>query len=489
MGSFLPTSSPAGAPDMCDPHVVILGAGPAGVGAAYRLRRADRATVTVVEQREVVGGNAGSFEIAGQRVDYGSHRLHPACDPTVLADIRMLLGSNLIQRPRHGRIRLGSRWIHFPLEPLNLLLYADRRFALGAARDFFLRGRRGRSDEDDSFATVLERKLGPSICQYFYFPYAKKIWGCEPHELSATQARRRVSADSFGKLLRKVFGRFPGVKPLGFRHFLYPRNGYGQISEEYANIAQSLGAELLLGWRVETVRLPEEPGGRFRVIVSRNSERRTLEGEFVWSTIPITVLARIVTPAPPSEVLTAADELRFRAMLLVYLTLDVDRFSEYDAHYFPGTDVRLTRLSEPKNYSAGEAPREQTTLCAEIPCTPMDDVWKMTDVELGAVVDADLASAGIPTPVSPRHVEVRRLAQAYPIYRREYERPFSVLDSWVRSVPGLLSFGRQGLFAHDNTHHALHMAYCAAECIGGGRFNHAKWAEYRIGFEQHIVEV
>ena len=93
------------------PHVIILGAGPAGLGAAYKLSRKGLARVTVVEQNEIVGGNAASFEISGIRVDCGSHRLHPTCDPKILADIKELLGEDLLDRPRHGRIRLSNQWI------------------------------------------------------------------------------------------------------------------------------------------------------------------------------------------------------------------------------------------------------------------------------------------------------------------------------------------------------------------------------------------
>jgi len=100
----------------------------------------------------------------------------------------------------------------------------------------------------------------------------------------------------------------------------------------------------------------------------------------------------------------------------------------------------------------------------------------------------DLERAGIPLQVAPRRVEVRRLRQAYPIYTIGYERWFGVLDEWVESLPRLLSYGRQGLFAHDNTHHALAMAYAAADCLDGPEVRRDRWAEYRRAFESHVVE-
>lgn len=185
------------------PHVVILGAGPAGVGGAFKLRQGGRAQVTVLEQHAVPGGNAGSFEFGGMRVDYGSHRLHPATDPGIMAEIQRLLGDDLLDRPRHGRIGLRGRWIHFPLKPQDLLVRLDPGFALGTLRDMLLKPFRG-APSGDSFADVLRANLGPTICDSFYFPYARKIWGRDPSQLSGIQARRRVSAGTFLKLIRKV---------------------------------------------------------------------------------------------------------------------------------------------------------------------------------------------------------------------------------------------------------------------------------------------
>jgi protoporphyrinogen oxidase len=474
------------------PHVVVLGAGPAGVGAAYELRRTGKAKVTVLEQQAVVGGNAGSFETAGQRLDYGSHRLHPACEPRILHDIQSLLGDDLLLRPRRGRIRLRGKWIHFPLKPVDLFLRLDRGFAASVVRDMVarrLRATNGGVPAAESFASVLRASLGPTICDDFYFPYARKIWGRSPQELSAIQARRRVSASSFGKLARKVISQIPGLKPPGAGQFYYPRRGFGQISEAYADAARQNGAELMLGWKVTGVERAADESTRWVVEATRGGEARRIEADFVWSTLPISLLARLVRPAPPREVLDAAGGIDYRSMILVYLHLDVDRFTDvYDAHYFPGADIRITRLSEPKNYAALREPRGYTTLCAELPCSPDDPWWPMEDAELGKLVSDDLTRAGLPLRRPPVSVTVKRLRHAYPIYLTGYERPFGVLDAWSESMPGLLTYGRQGLFAHDNTHHALAMAYGAAECLEGDRFDEARWSRYREVFATHVVE-
>jgi protoporphyrinogen oxidase len=473
---------------MSPPRIVILGAGPAGLGAAFQLARREVASVVVLEQQERVGGSAGSLELAGQRVDYGSHRLHPACDPAILADIRGLLGKDLLDRPRHGRIRLQERWVHFPLKPLDLATHLPPGFALGTAADMAKRVLRRRAAMgEETFASVLEAGLGRTICREFYFPYAAKLWGVAPEQLSAIQATRRVSADSLAKVLRKTLSAVPGLKPAGAGRFYYPRHGFGQISEAYHDAASAAGVEFHLGATVQGLALRDDGGGRVSFAV--HGAHFSLEADHIWCTIPVTDMARLLTPAPPTEVLQAASVLDSRAMLLIYLVLEQGRFTEYDAHYFPGPRIAISRLSEPKNYSDAELPRDTTVLCAELPCSPTDPVWQMTDDQLGRLVCDGLAAAGIPIRVPVRQVTAWRLRQAYPIYRRGYEAAFAELDAWLGAVRGLLTFGRQGLFAHDNTHHALYMGYCAADCVGeDGRFDRERWQAFRQEFKGHVVE-
>jgi protoporphyrinogen oxidase len=470
------------------PHVLILGAGPAGLGAAHRLRALGRARVTVVEKGEHVGGNAASFELGGQWVDFGSHRLHPACDPVVLADIKGFLGPDLRERPRHGRIRIRGRWVRFPLRPWDLAVKLDPSFQLGALRDAASRMVHRRDEPPGNFGEALLDRLGPTICEAFYFPYARKIWGLEPEALSTEQAQRRVSANTPWKLVRKILAQFPGLATPGAGRFYYPRKGFGQIADGYAEAAREGGAELILGWGAEVVTPPSSEEEPWTVVARRDGEERILSGDHLWSTIPLTLLAKMIHPKLSDEVLRAASVLRHRAMVLVYLELLVHRFTPFDAHYFPGKEVLITRLSEPKNYSGVPEPRGRTVLCAELPCSPGDAIWNLGDEELGTLVQRDLESVGLPLGSALAGIHVRRLRQAYPIYEQSFRDAFSRLDSWASGVPRLLSFGRQGLFAHDNTHHALAMAYAAADCLEPQGLDAARWRRYRMDFETHVVE-
>jgi protoporphyrinogen oxidase len=475
---------------MSKSHVVILGAGPAGLGAAFKLARRGGLQVTVLEQNRHVGGNAGSFDLAGMRVDYGSHRLHPSCVPEVLNDIRTLLGDHLLDRPRHGRIRICGRWIHFPLKPVDLAVRLPLRFSAGVATDLIRKSLgNGRSpNHNETFASVLEHGLGRTICENFYFPYVEKIWGVGPEQLAVTLAHRRVGANSLSKMTQKIFAAALRSETNGRGRFFYPRNGYGEISEAYYGAARESGAEVRLGARVQA--LVTENNAVKTVYYEQDGRVMAIPASHVWSTIPITVLARCLKPSVSAEIAQAAEQVRYRAMILVYLVLEQERFSEFDAHYFPDGSIPISRLSEPKNYRAGHGPKGSTVLCAELPCAAEGSEWNMSNGDLAQLVCGSLETAAIPVRATIKEVATRRLRQAYPIYHRGYESYFDSLDRWIGQIDGLLTFGRQGLFAHDNTHHALYMAYSAVDCLDEkARFNRERWqSTFRRIFETHVVE-
>ncbi len=458
-------------------EVAILGAGPAGLAAAFRLAQAGR-EVVVLERGTVPGGLAGSFEVAGVRVDHGSHRLHPSCAPPVMRLLRELLGAELQRRPRHGRIRLAGRWVAFPPRPADLARNLPPRLALGLARDTQVAPLR-RSPRTDTFAEVVRASLGPTLADGLYAPYVRKIWGIDARELSGELARRRVGARSSGALLRRLRRSTPDAG-----HFYYPARGYGAIVERLAEAAADAGATIELGAEVTGIAIT--PGA---VQVER-AGAPAMTAELAWSTLPLPLLTRLVEPPAPAAVRAAAGRLTFRALLLVYLVLERPRYTEFDAHYFPGLDTAFSRVSEPKNYRDGRAldPDDRTVLCAEVPCSVGDGLWNATDDELGALVADGLVSQGLPSAV-PAEVAVRRVPRAYPSYAVGYENDFELVDEWAGAQAGLLSFGRQGLFAHDNTHHALAMGWAAADALGADlTVDGDRWAASRREFAAHVVE-
>lgn len=467
--------------------IAVLGAGPAGAGAAFYLSQRQDVDVELFERGEKVGGNAASFQIDGVWCDHGSHRFHPIAEPRIKNEVRRLLGNDFLTRPRHGRILLQGRWIHFPLKPIDLLLRIKKTFALALAFDTLKKILPKKKPQQETFATILEGGLGPAMSEAFYFPYVEKLWGLKPSELAVKLAHRRVSGSSVFKILLKIARQIPGLKSPTTGVFHYPRKGFGQITEAFAQAASDQGATLKLGAEITAI---ERDGDRVTGLRYKDSNgEHHVAYDSVWTTLPLSLMARMIEPAPPQTVLDAANAIKFRGMILIYLVLEADQFSEYDAHYFPELSVPISRMSETKNYYAGKEPKNRTVLCAELPADPSDEYWSMTDDQLGTLYCQWLADMGLPVTARVVKTETRRLKYAYPVYSSGYEEHFNILDKWISSLDGLLSFGRQGLFAHDNTHHALAMAIGAVDCLKpDGKFDDNLWAEKRQEFESHVVE-
>ena len=452
-------------------EVVVLGAGPAGLAAAREAATAGR-SVLVLERAATVGGMAASFEVAGVRVDHGSHRLHPASPPAVLGLLRELLGEDLQTRPRNGRLRLYDRWVGFPLRPVELVRTLPPGAVRRIGRDAVLRP--FAATRSESYESLLVSKLGPELHGALYGPYAEKLWGLPGGRIDVEQARRRVSAGGMWGIARKIVR--PDRNGQG-RVFHYPRRGFGQIVDVLADAAAKAGATIEAGAEVTTVRALAD------AVAVSTADGRTIRAGHVLSTVPLPVLARLSRPQQP------VPRLGFRAMVLVYLVHDGGRWTSYDAHYLPGPQTPVTRLSEPANYRvSAEDPTDRTVLCAEIPCAVGDAVWSAPDQELAGIVTDGLAAAGLP-PVRLAGVEVRRLPHVYPVYERGYAERLAPLETWVDGLERVTTFGRLGLFAHDNTHHAVAEAMDAVAALrADGTRDPVRWAEARRRFAAHVVE-
>ena len=142
----------------------------------------------------------------------------------------------------------------------------------------------------------------------------------------------------------------------------------------------------------------------------------------------------------------AAEAIRFRGMILVYLILKTDQFTEYDAHYFPELSIPISRMSEPKNYNSATGPKGVTILCGELPCDPGERWWGMSDAEIGRQYVGWLNDLGLPVNCEVLRCETRRIGQAYPVYDLDYQRHFEVVDGWLSTLEGFPVLWTAGAF-------------------------------------------
>lgn len=428
--------------------------------------------VTLFEARDHLGGMAASFEVDGVMVDHGSHRLHPVVPPQVWDVLEPLLGSELQQRDRKGRIALKGQWLKFPLELTDLVKKLPPAMIAKIGWDT-ITGPFRRFDETDAESAVRAR-LGPTVAEDFYLPYFAKLWDVPMSELAVEIADRRIANRGALDVIKKILG--PRAQPFDY---LYPRRGFGQITEVLADAAREAGVAVELRARVEHVATTAES-------VTLTVEGQAHEFGTVLSSIPIPVLGRLAdAPAPLVE---AAGRLRHRAMVLLYMTIGRPQVTSFDAHYFPELSTPVSRMNEPKNYRvSADDPTDRTVLCAEIPCWRGDEIWECEAHALAARIIPTLEPLGFH--LSPLlATQVVREPSVYPVYDGNYADDLAKLEAWVADQPRLVTFGRQGLFNPDNTHHALLMGMEAAQVImPDGNVDEPRWARLRDSYRTHVV--
>jgi len=470
-------------------RITILGAGLSGLYTAWRLsqRRDLDLEITILEKAQDVGGLCRSFAHGGIQFDLGSHRLHPSCRPEILDDLKHFLGNDLLLRPRRGRIRMLGRFLNFPLDLKNLGMNCPLSFTMGVARDAMMRIVRPKEVMGDSFRETMLALMGKTICERFYFPVARKMWGLEPEQISSKQALVRTKSSGLRGVLFKILADLfsqTNAKTC----FLYPRKGMGQIAGAMSQKLEQFGVTICRGINIKEICYGEKGVREVRAIQD-TGEPFYLETDLIFSSIPVSRLIDLLYPVPADARGNGDGTLIFRSMLFLFLVLPTEQITPFDAHYFPENHYCFTRISEPKNYSGASRPEGITGLCVEIPCAPDDEVVQLTTEALEMKIRKELSLAGFVLPTETKAVFRFLVPDAYPVYHLGYEQTKNKYLNMVSNIKGLISLGRCGLFVHDNIHHTMAMASDAASCIElGGRWNSSKWEECLKSFQSFVVE-
>jgi protoporphyrinogen oxidase len=463
------------------PTVLVLGAGLAGLSAARRLQE-HGCDVTVIEAADHVGGLAASHTIRTPwgEFDYdnGPHRFHTT-DAHVKAEALDLLGEEVHWANRQSRIYLYGRFFHYPLQAGNVLRNLPPLVLIKAFLDYFaVRVRNLVSRRpDDNFENWVVNRFGRKLYDVFFGTYTEKTWGIPCTRISADWAAQRISLLSLWDTVKKtLFRPRRGDVPRTYvSRFFYPRRGgIGRLSTRYVEEIQRSGGRVLLGCPVRSVHV--ESGRVTGVTAGRDGEERLHSADHVLSTIPCTVLARLLDPAAPPAVLGAARALKHRSMIFVYLILDRPQVTPDHWIYLPEQRLITHRLSEFKNFSPEAAPPDKTLLCAEITCDFDDEDWRRSDEELQAIVVRDLQSIGLVTPAEVLKTFSRRERHAYPIYDLEYRTNRDLVLDHLAGIEGLDTTGRQGLFKYNNMDHSIGMGLAAADNLRGRGRDHRQVA-------------
>jgi protoporphyrinogen oxidase len=462
-------------PDQGTQHVVIMGAGPAGLTAAYELRRTD-VPVTVIERdARDVGGIARTVEVRGYRFDIGGHRFFSKSNE--IEDLwTEVLGDELRTCSRLSRIYYKGKYFDYPLRAFNalrnmgpietvrcLVSYAGAK--LHPVRD------------PKNLEDWVTNQFGHRLFSIFFKSYTEKVWGISTKELSADWAAQRIKGLSLleaikSAILPKGAARDADgavIKTL-IDQFRYPRLGPGQLWQRVAQILAGQGYPVLMGH--EVVRVCHD-GRRVTSVVIRDrrtgAQREVVGDEFI-STLPMYELVHACEPALPASVVQAADSLGYRDFLTVALV--INRADVFPDNWIYIHDPRAVvgRIQNFKNWSADMVPDPATTcLGMEYFCFEGDGLWSSSNEDLVRLAARDLALLGLSRPEEVAWGVVVRQQKAYPVYDDDYKAHVAVIrDHVAEHLPNLHLVGRNGMHHYNNQDHSMMTALLVARNIAVG---------------------
>jgi protoporphyrinogen oxidase len=449
-------------------NVVILGAGPAGLTAAYELSRMG-VHCTVLERDSVPGGLARTVDYKGYLFDLGGHRFYTKV-PLIERIWFDVLGEDFLTRPRLSRIFYRSKFFQYPLDPLDVIHGLGPFEVLKCALSS-LKSHIAPQKPEDNLAAWISNRFGNRLFEMFFKSYTEKVWGVSCSELSAEWAAQRIRGLSFQsivldalKLRPKHACRNP-IKTL-IREFHYPRRGPGMLWAKVQEIVEERGSKVIFDAPVERILWRD---GSIRAVESGN---RRFEGTHFIGTLPIRDFVSLLDPAPPPNLRNAALDFHYRDFITVGLIVRGANLFADNWIYIHEPAVKVGRVQNYTNWSPEMSPDPNTTsLGMEYFCFEGDTLWSMKDEDLLALAGRELAALKLVRPEDILDGTVIRVPKAYPIYDNNHRQGLQTVRQFLETVPNLQFAGRNGMHRYNNQDHSMLTALMAAQNIVGGNFD------------------
>ncbi len=463
--------------------VIVIGAGPAGMTAAYCLARAG-VPVVVYEGAERVGGLARSLDLWGQRIDLGPHRFFSS-DPWVNGLWLEVVGRDYRMVDRLTRIFYGGKFFDYPLKATNALLNLGPFEALRCVLSYLREKFRKNPEQPGtgSFESWVVSRFGRRLFEIFFKSYSEKLWGISCQELDSDFASQRIKKFSLGQAIKSVFVGGGKHKTLVDR-FAYPVGGTGAVYEKMADKVAEMGGKVKLGSPVRGV---WTEGKVVKGIVDGDGIQ--IEASHVISTMPLTLMVKSLgsLPLPVEEAVTS---LRFRNTILVFLEVEGTGWFPDQWLYIHSVELQTGRLTNFRNWIPEICQGSPHTILAlEYWCYDEDALWKEDEGTLVNRATEEIYKTGLIPAGKVLQGKAMRLPRCYPVYSRGYHGRLRVVQDFLQGFTGLSAIGRYGAFKYNNQDHSILMGLMVAENLTKGT-KHDLWAvntDYEVYQEAAII--
>jgi len=462
--------------------VAIIGAGPAGLTAAYQLTKLGY-SVTVIEKDPVyVGGISRTVEHDGFRFDIGGHRFFSKSKEVV--DLwNEILPDDFIERPRMSRIYYEGKFYSYPLRGfealMNLGIWRSAMCMLSYAKAKAFPTKNPRS-----FEQWVVNQFGHKLYSIFFKTYTEKVWGMPCDEMSADWAAQRIKGLSLGGAVIDGLKRSLGlnkrrndgmaVKTL-LETFRYPRQGPGMMWDAARDKVLAGGNRVVMGTALHQIS-QDQATGRWRVAARRGDEMLTINAGHVISSAPMRELAGRIHPLPAT--LPNALDLNYRDFLTVALMIRSDDLFPDNWIYIHDPRVKVGRVQNFRSWSPEMVPDEALACVGlEYFCFEGDGLWSASDDDLVALATKELATLGLADPATVVGGRVVRQEKAYPVYDDAYRTNVEEMRGELEArYPTLHMVGRNGMHRYNNQDHAMMTAMLTVRNIQAGERIYDIWA-------------
>jgi len=464
-----------------DVDVAIVGAGPAGLTAAYLLSKQGMSVAVIEKDTRYVGGISRTVEHEGYRFDIGGHRFFSKSKQVV--DLwNEILPDDFIQRPRMSRIYYEGKFYSYPLRAFEAL------FNLGIIRSTlcmasYARAKAFPNRKVKSFEDWTTNQFGQKLYSIFFKTYTEKVWGMPCNEMSADWAAQRIKGLSLGAAVLDGLKRSLGLnkrpndgmatKTL-LETFRYPRQGPGMMWDAARDKVVAAGNHVLMGHAMKQLASDGQGGWRLSA-TGTDGDETVIRARHAISSAPMRELAARLHPMPKSTL--EASRLKYRDFLTVALKIKSEDLFPDNWIYIHDSKVQVGRIQNFRSWSPEMVPDESVACVGlEYFCFEGDNLWASTDDQLVELATKEMAILGLVDPKQVIGGVVVRQEKAYPVYDDEYAANVDAMRRELEAAhPTLHLVGRNGMHRYNNQDHAMMTAMLTVENIIAGQRLYDTW--------------
>lgn len=443
---------------MKDKKIAVIGAGPAGITAAYELTKAGF-DVTLYEASDKVGGLSKTIDLWNQKVDLGPHRFF-SNDTKVNKLWLEVVGKDYRMVDRLTRIYYKKKFYYYPLKPFDAL------FKLGIGRAFlcvmsYFKEKIKPTKQDGSFEAWVTARFGSRLYSIFFKTYSEKLWGIPCTELDEDFAAQRIKKLSlFEAVKNALFSSKKNKHKTLVDQFAYPIGGTGMVYDKMKTFIEKNGGKVLCSTPVKKVDAGENGATSIELMSGE-----IIPFDHIISSMPITHLVRNL-PNVPADIISAATDLKFRNTILVYLKVEgVDVFPD-NWLYVHANDLQMGRITNFCNWVPEINQDEKSTIVVlEYWSYNEDVIWNNTDEELIALGKKELRATGLIKDLEISEGHIIKIPKCYPVYGKGYKEPLQKVETYLSTINNLSVIGRYGSFKYNNQDHSILMGLLAADNI------------------------